>query len=471
MSIRHMPKLATRLALSLLLICAARQTTAAEVWVVALEGAIGPAYADYFIRALERGEEAGIDLLVLRLDTAGGLEKSMRDMIKAILASRVPVATYVGPNGSRAASAGTYIMYASHIAAMAPATNIGSSTPVSIGGEGGSPFPIPGSPDPGGQDDDQGTAADEGDGTDSEEAPDDAPQSGTAMERKVVNDAVSYIKGLAELRGRNVEWAEATVREASNLTASEALALNVIDIVADDLSALLADIDGRTVNAAGMDVRIDTSDANVEFIEPDWRYELLGVITDPNVAYILLMIGIYGLILEFYNPGMGIGAVVGVICLLLGAFALQMLPINYAGLALLIVGIGLLAAEAFSPSFGVFGVGGVIAFVIGSIILMDTDLPGYQISYPIIAAFAAVSAGIALFALGAALRARRARSATGKESMIGGRAEVIDDFEGEGRVRAFGEVWQARGEEPLEKGDRVEIVGVDGVWVLVERAS
>ena len=475
MSIRHMPKLATQLTLSLLLICGARQATAAEVWVVGLEGAIGPAYADYFIRALERGEEAGIDLLVLRLDTPGGLDKSMRDMIKVILASRVPVATYVAPNGSRAASAGTYIMYASHIAAMAPATNIGSSTPVSIGGEGGTPFPIPGAPDPAGEEsDDEGTSANEGDGEDgaeSDEAPNDVPQSGTAMERKVVNDAVSYIKGLAELRGRNVEWAEATVREASNLTASEALEMNVIDIVADDLSALLADIDGRTVNAAGMDVEIDTSDANVEFIEPDWRYELLGVITDPNVAYILLMIGIYGLILEFYNPGMGIGAVVGVICLLLGAFALQMLPINYAGLALLIVGIGLLAAEAFSPSFGVFGVGGVIAFVIGSIILMDTDLPGYQISYPIIAAFAAISVGVALFAVGAALRARRARSATGKESMIGGRAEVIDDFEGEGRVRAFGEVWQARGEGPLEKGDRVEIVGVDGVWVLVQRAS
>jgi len=470
-----MPKLATQLMLSVLLICGARQATAAEVWVVGLEGAIGPAYADYFIRALERGEEAGIDLLVLRLDTPGGLDKSMRDMIKVILASGVPVATYVAPNGSRAASAGTYIMYASHIAAMAPATNIGSSTPVSIGGEGGSPFPIPGAPDPGAEEgDDDGATGDERggeDGAEGEDAPDDVPQSGTAMERKVVNDAVSYIKGLAELRGRNVEWAEATVREASNLTASEALEMNVIDIVADDLSALLADIDGRTVNAAGMDVVIDTSDANVEFIEPDWRYELLGVITDPNVAYILLMIGIYGLILEFYNPGMGIGAVVGVICLLLGAFALQMLPINYAGLALLIVGIGLLAAEAFSPSFGVFGVGGVIAFVIGSIILMDTDLPGYQISYPIIAAFAFISAGLALFALGAAWRARKARSATGKESMIGGRAEVIDDFEGEGRVRAFGEVWQARGEEPLEKGDRVEIVGVDGVWVLVARAS
>ena len=470
---------ARKVALLLALAGAGHQAAASDVWVVQLEGAIGPAYADYFIRALERGQEADIDLLVLRLDTPGGLDKSMRDMIKAILASTVPVATYVAPNGSRAASAGTYIMYASHIAAMAPATNIGSSTPVNLGGEGGSPFPLPG---PGAPEEEEGGAPEETDAEDGAQEGDapgrdesgDVPLSGTAMERKVVNDAVSYIKGLAELRGRNVEWAEATVREASNLTASEALEMNVIDIVADDLSTLLADVNGRTVNAAGMDVVIDSTDPDVEFIEPDWRYELLGVITDPNVAYILLMIGIYGLIMEFYNPGMGIGAVVGVICLLLGAFALQMLPINYAGLALLIVGLGLLAAEAFSPSFGVFGVGGVIAFVIGSIILMDTDLPGYQISYPIIAAFAFISVGIAAFALGAALRARRARSATGKESMIGGRADVVDDFDAnvrQGRVRAFGEVWQARSQEALAKGDRVRIADVDGVWVLVERTG
>ena len=476
MTSTRLPRLAGLLALAVLLIGGARHATAADVWVVELEGAIGPAYADYFIRALERGEEAEIDLLVLRLDTPGGLDKSMRDMIKAILASRVPVATWVAPNGSRAASAGTYIMYASHIAAMAPATNIGSSTPVNLGGEGGSPFPFPGAPDAGEEEGDGEEPADDAaetaEGEAEEEAPaGDVPQPGTAMERKVLNDAVSYIKGLAELRGRNEEWAEATVREASNLTASEALEMNVIDIVAEDLSTLLAEVNGRVVDAAGLNITIDTTEADIEFIEPDWRYELLGVITDPNVAYILLMIGIYGLILEFYNPGMGIGAVVGVICLLLGAFALQMLPINYAGLALLIVGIGLLAAEAFSPSFGVFGVGGVVAFVIGSIILMDTDLPGYQISYPIIAAFAAISIGIAVFAVGAALRARKARAATGKESMIGGRAHVVDDFDGEGRVRAFGEVWQARSDEPFAKGDRVQIVDVDGVWVHVERTS
>ena len=476
MSPRHLPKLATKLALLVLLIGGVHRAAASDVWVVELDGAIGPASADYFMRALERADESEIDLLVLRLDTPGGLDKSMRDMIKAILASPVPVATYVAPNGSRAASAGTYIMYASHIAAMAPATNIGSSTPVNLGGEGGSPFPFPGAPEESEEDEgeerEQGEEGEEAEGEADETADEDVPQAGTAMERKVLNDAVSYIKGLAELRGRNVEWAEATVRDASNLTASEALEMNVIDIVADDLSALLADIHGRTVSAGGLDVVIDTSDADLEFIAPDWRYELLGIITDPNVAYILLMVGIYGIILEFYSPGIGIAAVTGIICLLLGAFALQMLPINYAGLALLIVGIGLLAAEAFSPSFGVFGVGGVIAFVIGSIILMDTDVPAYQISFPIIAAFASISVGVALFAVGAALRSRRVSAATGKESMIGGRAQVIDDFTGDGRVRAFGEVWQAQGgDEVFTKGDRVRIVTVEGVWVTVQPES
>lgn len=437
----------------------------AQVHVVELEGAIGPASADYFIRALERAEEDGIDLLVLRLDTPGGLDKSMRDMIKAILASRVPVAAYVAPNGSRAASAGTYILYASHIAAMAPATNIGSSTPVDIGGE-GSPLPIPTTPQPPADEETPEADAPEG-GTGDE------PQSGSAMNRKVVNDAVSYIKGLAELRGRNADWAEATVREAANLTATEALERNVIDLVADDLTELLAAVDGRTVNAGGVDVTISSSEADIEFIEPDWRYELLGILTDPNVALILLMIGFYGLVLEFYSPGIGIGAVTGIICLLLGAFALQMLPINYAGLALVIVGIALLATEAFTPSFGVFGVGGVIAFVVGAIILMDTDLPAYRISKPVIAAVAALSVGILVFVLGAAVRARRARSASGKESMIGGRAEVVNDFEGRGRVRAFGEVWQAEGTEGVtfKKSSRVTITGFDGLTVQVAQTQ
>ena len=460
---------------------AAQWAAASNVWVVELEGTIGPASADYFIRTLERAEDADADLLVLRLDTPGGLDKAMRDMVKAILASRVPVATYVAPNGSRAASAGTYLAYASHVAAMAPATNIGSSTPVNMGG--GSPLPTPFAPtsdEPTGDDAEDAPSA-EGEAADGESPPEDEDaeqrpppaMDGTAMEHKVVNDAAAYIKGLAELRGRNVEWAEATVREAANLTATEALEMNVIDYIAEDLDALLAAVHGHRVSVGGADIAIDTSDPNIEFIAPDWRYELLGIITDPNVAYILLLLGIYGLIFEFQNPGIGIGAVAGGICLLLGAFALQMLPINYAGLALIFLGLGLMAAEAFSPSFGVLGIGGVVAFVIGSIILMDTDLPGYQLSTPLIMATAAITVAVVVLTVGAALRAHRMRRVSGKESMVGGRGQVVEALATEGRVLAFGEVWQARAEggESLEKGRRVRITRMDGLCLIVEPAT
>ena len=438
---------------------AAEAALGAKVWVVAIDGEISPAWADYFVRAVERAATQDVDLVVLRLDTPGGLDKSMRAMIKAILASPVPVATYVAPSGARAASAGTYIMYASHIAAMAPATSIGASTPVSIGG--GSPLPIPGWPDEA-----EDPAAEEAE----EEVETPRPPAGTAMERKVVNDAVAYIKGLAALRGRNAEWAEKTVREAASLTAEEALAEGVVDVLAEDLDALLAAVDGRVVDAAGVPLTVAAAGATVEPIEPDWRYRLLGVITSPNVAYILLMIGIYGLILDFYSPGIGVGAVAGVICLLLAAFALQMLPINYAGAALLVVGIGLLVAEAFSPSFGLFGVGGAVAFVAGSIFLMDTDLPAYQISRPVIWGVTVVSVLVLVFTLGAAARARRQRVATGKEGMLGSRALVIEAFSGEGRVRAGGEIWQARGAEGVAfaANERVTIKGFEGLRVLVE---
>ena len=456
-----------------LAVCGASVAEAASVWVVELEGAISPASSDYFIRTLERASDEGAELVVMRLDTPGGLDKSMRDMVKAILASTVPVATYVAPNGSRAASAGTYLMYASHIAAMAPATNIGSSTPVSIGGGGGSPFPSPTPtpspmPTPG--------SAPEAEAPEEESRDDNAddrpPHEPTdAMGRKVVNDAAAYLRSLAELRGRNVEWAEETVRSGANLAANEALERGVIDLVAESLTELLEAINGRTVTIAGVERTLDTANAEVQTIEPDWRYELLGIITDPNVAYILLMIGIYALILEFYNPGIGVGAVTGVICLLLGAFALQMLPINYAGLALIAVGVAMLAVEAFTPSFGIVGTGGVIAFVIGSVILMDTDLPGYKVSTPIIAAFTAVSVGVVAFGLGAALRMRRARVATGVESMVGATAQVMEDFTASGRVRAFGEVWNARGEGEFHEGEDVEISAVDGVIVQVKRTG
>jgi membrane-bound serine protease (ClpP class) len=435
-----------------LLAAAARAAGASDVWVVELDGAITPATARYFIRSLDDAQEADAAALVVRLDTPGGLDQAMRDMIKAILASRVPVVVYVAPNGARAASAGTYLLYASHVAAMAPATNVGSSTPVSIGG---SPLPSPAEPEDGGEGDDEGAAE---------------PPGGAAMERKIVNDAVAYIRGLAMLRGRNADWAEATVREAANLPAAEALERNVIDLVATDLDALLAELDGRTVAVEGATVTLDLADATIHTIVPSWRDELLAIITNPNVAYLLLMLGLYGLILEFYSPGLGAG-VAAVICLLLGAYALQMLPINYAGLALLVLGIGLMVAEVVTPTVGVLGVGGVIAFVAGSIMLFDSDLPGYRVSLPIIAAAAVASGLLFSIGLGSAMRARRLRVSTGREAMIGAAAIALEDFAERGNVRAFGETWQARSAHPVRKGAELRVTGIEGLVLTVIAAG
>jgi membrane-bound serine protease (ClpP class) len=442
--------------LCLLLLFTALPVKAQDVWLIELQGAIGPASADFVISSLEDAAEQNAELVVLRIDTPGGLDLAMRDIIRSILASEVPVAGWVAPGGARAASAGTYIMYASHFAAMAQATNIGSSTPVNIGGDGGSPFPIPAMPE---QPDSTGDEQPE------ESAPETLP--GTAMERKVLNDAIAYIRGLAELRGRNVEWAEQTVVEAANLPASEALARNVIDMIANDIDELLSQLNGRSTVIAGQLVTFELSEPTIVTIEPGWRHEFLAMITDPNVAYILLMIGIYGLILEFYNPGMGLPGITGVICLLLGAFALQMLPINYAGLGLIIVGIGLMIAEALSPSFGVFGLGGVVAFVLGSVMLMDTEIEAFQISLAIIGAFAVASAGVFLYALGAVVAARRQRVTTGMEGMLGGIAVANEDFTGQGHVRAFSENWNAISDQPVRKGEQLEITEVDGLTLKV----
>ena len=430
----------------------AAAANASEVWVVELDGAITPATARYFTRSLDHAQDANAAALIVQLDTPGGLDEAMRDMIKAILASRVPVVVYVAPNGSRAASAGTYLLYASHVAAMAPATNVGSSTPINIGG---SPFPTGGT-EPG-----QGNGDGDGDGAVEKTSP-------SALERKVVNDAVAYIRGLATLRGRNADWAETTVREAANLTARDALEQNVIDLIADDLDALLVALDGRTVTVAGSSVTLELKGAEIKTIVPGWRDELLALITNPNVAYILLMLGIYGLILEFYHPGTAVPGVTGVICLLLAAYALQMLPVSYAGLALLLFGVALMIAEIVTPTVGVLGVGGVIAFVVGSIILFDTDLPGYRVSMPIIAATAAASAGVFFIGLNAAMRARRLKVSTGREAMIGASAVALEDFAERGNVRAFSEDWLAQSPRPVRKGDKLRITGVEGLVLRVE---
>jgi membrane-bound serine protease (ClpP class) len=437
------------------LLGAAAPAAAREVWVVELDDAISPATADYFIHSLHEAEAAGAAALIVELDTPGGLDQAMRDMIKELLAATIPVVVYVAPNGSRAASAGTYLLYASHVAAMAPATNVGSSTPVSIGG---GPFPSPTPSEPAPADGDKPA---DGSAT--------APTRGqSTMERKVTNDAVAYIRSLAELRGRNVEWAEKTVREAANLSASEALQQHVVDLIEPDVNSLLTALDGRTVQLQGGPVTLDLKGATIKTITPGWRYQLLALISNPNVAYILLMIGFYGLVLEFYHPGFGVPGVTGVICLLLAAYGLQMLPINYAGLGLIVVGIGLMVAEVFTPTLGVLGVGGAVAFVAGSVILLDSDLPGYRVSMPIIAAFAVASIGVFVFGASAALRARRLRVTTGRESMIGASAVALEDFPEQGMVRAFSEIWQARASHPVHKGDKLRVKAVEGLLLRVE---
>ena len=465
---------------------AAEDAEGGAVWLVDLDGAVGPASADLVIRAIEDAGEADAEALVIRMDTPGGLDKSMRDLIKAMLAADTPIITYVSPSGARAASAGTYIAYASHIAAMAPATNIGSSTPVSIAPQ--SPAPrtpnplapkpaTPAAPDRGaGEAEKAAEAGEAGQSSDAEQDGADgkrpqaerAPPPADAMTRKVVNDAVAYLQSLAELRGRNIEWAEKTVRDGANLRASEALEQNVIDMVVPNLAVLLQELDGTEVTV-GDEVRtLATAEAELVRVETDWRHELLAVITDPSIAYGLLMVGIYLLMLEFYNPGTFFAAVTGIICLLLGAYGLQMLPLNYAGLALITVGIGMLVLEVMTPTYGVLGVGGVVAFVIGSIILVDSDLPGYQLPISIIAGFTATTGGIAFFIVGAAVRARRRKVVSGVEAMVGGSALVLDDFAGQGSVRAFGEIWQAQSETPLERDARVRITRVDGLVLAVE---
>ncbi|RMF99310.1 MAG: nodulation protein NfeD [Gammaproteobacteria bacterium] len=426
-----------------------------------LRGAIGPATSDYVLSGLAEAEARGAELLLIEMDTPGGLDSAMREIIKAILASPVPVVTWVAPGGSRAASAGTYILYASHVAAMAPGTNLGAATPVQIGGAPG----LPGEPAP-----DRKPAGD-GPGEATEPAQDGAAaaaQPGTAMERKAINDAVAYIRSLAELRGRNADWAERAVREAASLSAREALAENVIDLLAGSLPELLTQLDGRTVTVAGEPRQLETSDLQVVEFEADWRTRLLATITDPNIAYFLLLVGVYGLIFEGYNPGAIVPGVVGAICLLLALFAFQVLPVNYAGLALMLLGIILMIAEAFAPSFGALGLGGIVAFVFGSVILFDADVPGFEVARSLITGVAAVAALLLMGLMLMLARIRRRPVVTGPEEMLGGIARALEDFEGRGDVFIHGERWQAECPVPVRKGQKLRVTRVDGLTLQVE---
>lgn len=437
--------------------------------VLEIEGAIGPVTAGYIDRGLAAAQELDAALVVIKMDTPGGLDASMRTIIRDILASQVPVATFVYPSGSRAASAGTYILYASHVAAMAPATNLGSATPVQIGGLGfpdekGEPQADKGKQkDTGRGDTAEGEPTDDTEGTDATE-----PAGGSAMERKTVNDAVGYIRGLAKLRGRNAEWAEKAVREAANLDAEEALELDVIDLIARSVPDLLAELDGWTVRVLGEERTLDTDGIALEVIEPDWRTKILAAITNPNVAYILMLIGVYGLIYELASPGAIFPGVIGGISLILALFAFQALPVNYAGLALLGLGIAFMVGEALVPSFGILGIGGLVAFVIGSVILFQDESGQFGVAVPLIAAFAVASALIFIGVIGLAVRTRKRPVVSGSEQLVGAVGRALDTFISEGWVHLHGETWQARTQRPVVKGQSVRILRLDGLMLIVE---
>lgn len=417
------------------------RSTAGQAYVMKLEGAIGPASASFIADGLAQARQEGAELVIISMDTPGGLDTSMREIIREILAMPIPVVGYVHPSGARAASAGTYILYASHFAAMTPGTNLGAATPIQIGA-----VPSPESEEEDGE---------------AQNAP------ATAGERKAVNDAVAYIRSLAEMRERNADWAEKAVRDAESLSANAALEQGVIDIVAPDLASLLEQLDGRTVTIDGETVKLATTGLAVTEIEPDWATQFLATITNPNIALMLMMIGIYGLVFEFLNPGALVPGTIGAVSLLIGLYALAVLPVDFAGLALILLGIGLMVAEAFAPSFGILGLGGLVAFAFGATILFDTDVPEFRVDWSVIAALAVFGLGLVVLVARLGIGSFGRRIVTGSEELIGARATVIDWDGGRGHVFVHSERWNAEGPTSLAEGEGVVVDSLSGLKLTV----
>ena len=429
-----------------------------NVVVLNVNGAIGVAKAEYVLSGIEHAESTGAELLIIEIDTPGGLMTPMRDIIQAILGSSVPVAVYVTPAGARADSAGTYILLAGHIAAMTPTTHLGAATPVPLFGD---------EPRPDDFGDDESGDDESGD-DESEDSEQEKPVPGGAMERKTLNDAIAYIRSLAERHGRNADWAEKAVREAATLTAREALEQNVVDYLAENRADLLQQLDGVEVEIDSEAVTLATNDVVIEEYEPSWRIKILSAIANPETVLLLGLIGLYGLMYEGWNPGAIVPGVVGVICLLLAGYALQVLPVNYAGLALIIVGVALMTAEAFAPSFGALGLGGVVAFVFGAIMMFDSGIPGFGVSISFVVAVAVVFALLLIWLITYLLKLRKRGAVSGKDSIIGGIASAMQDFRDEGMVWLEGEAWKAHSQVAIEKDQQVIVVAIDGLTLSVK---